>query len=222
MTQTTPFEQRPPDLLATKYPVLAGKTQLLVYRWLWHHPGSTLKQAAQALGISYNATKLAWSRLRRKKSFQHLCPLCLHFALYGEACQNCGYEPNGFDDSLPGFLFTVQSPRYRLQENGGLGSFTDYQELRPKYGAKNLEHLVEHGPEEDRILLSLRSGLWEVLKGSMLDDGKTDLAARILESEYNRFRVLYPQLLRKRGFRDAILKATLHRLRLLGVRVSLQ
>jgi|GEM_PF-1587064 hypothetical protein len=209
---------------ATKYPRLAGRTQGAVFRWIYHHPDSTLKEAAKALGITHNSAKLAISRLRRRPEFQHLCPECLHFSLF-ECCHNCGFEP-GFDSlgmEGPSFIFsTIAEARYRLQSNGGLGSDVDYSSLRPKYGARNLQHLVDHGPEADRTLEDLKSSLWEELKGEMLSDNLTDLAARILEAELNRIRFYYPEVLRMKDFKHMMIRAVRQRMRqLAGVRVSL-
>lgn len=208
---------------ASKYPLLTGRTQAAVFRWIYHHPDSTLRDAARALGLSYNSAKLAMSRLRRRPEFQHLCPECLRFSLF-ECCHTCGFEPavNGLEMEGPSFIFsTAAEPRYRLHLNGGLGSDVDYSGLRPKYGARNLQHLVDHGPEADRVFESLRSELWEELKSQMLPDNVTDLASRILETELNRIRLYYPEVLRMKDFKHVMTRAVRQRLRqLAGVKVS--
>ena len=185
--------------------------QHAVYRWLFDHPGGRLVDAAADLHLSYGSVLVAAHRLRRRPDLRRLCPVCFGSAFYAGVCHDCGAEPATPGRVQPSFF--NMSPVHSLQPLGGLGSETDYYALRPKYGHRNLAHLVEQAP--DRFLERCRSLLWEALKGAMLSDGETEELTRLLVRDVQEFRASYPELVRSRGLADALVRRTVARAALL-------
>ena len=185
--------------------------QHAVYRWLFDHPGGRLTDASRDLHLSYSSVKVAAHRLRRRADFGRLCPECFSPSFYRLACHACGFEAPA--EAPPLVDFGSQGPVHSLQPLGGLGSSTDYYSLKPKYGARNVAHLVEQSP--DRFLERCRSRLWEELKGLMLSDGETEALTRLLVRDVQEFRASYPELTRSRGLADALVRRVVARAALL-------
>ncbi|MGC9209554.1 MAG: hypothetical protein ACP5GH_06945 [Nitrososphaeria archaeon] len=183
-----------------------GSTEKRIYSWMFFHPGSSLKECASALRLSYPAVKMAWHRLRRSHNLARLCPLCFNETLYDGVCHTCGFEA---EEDLGLWIGPSRSSEavHSLLPGNGLGTETDYSALKLNYGALNIKHIVEHAPETDRTYESLREKLLEILKGLMLSDEYTELAARILRSEYSRWRRLYPDMISKKGWTKAMIRA---------------
>ncbi|MDG6927133.1 MAG: hypothetical protein JRN10_00275 [Nitrososphaerota archaeon] len=185
--------------------IAIGETEQKLFKYRFFNPGSTLKEAAANCHIKYSAAAMAWSRLKRHHDLFKLCPICYHETLYDGVCHLCGFE-SGADFEMPGSDSKTQAPVYKLMPFGGLGTQTDYNKLRLKYGGRAIQHAVEHGPNSDRKLETLRDRLLQELKGKYNDD-VLEFAARLLVLEYERFRTLYPDLLNKHGMNDLILNA---------------
>ena len=156
--------------------------------------------------MSYPAVKMAWHRLRRSHNLARLCPLCFNETLYNGVCHTCGFEAEKENYSMLENSRTSEAVHSLLPGNG-LGSETDYSALKLKYGGLNIKHIVEHGPDADRTYEKLKEMLLEILKGLMLKDEYTELAARLLRAEYERWRRLYPEMISKRGSANAIIRA---------------
>ena len=181
--------------------------QARLHRWLWDHPGATLAAAAKDLHLSYGSVVVAAHRLRRRPP--GLCPECFAPSFHAGVCHACGFEPAAPLDALAHAYAPASSPVHRVQPNGGLGSETDYYALKPKYGARNVAHLVETG--SDRFLERCRSMLWEELKGLMLTDGETEALTRFLVKEVREYRAKYPSLAASKGLARALVNLTLLR-----------
>lgn len=113
--------------------------QLLRYRYF--HPSASLREAAGSLKVSYGYARLLWTRLRRRKDFGRLCPLCFSAGLAAGVCHACGFEPGQepvIDDPADegrtpeaGRTYTAKatdpqkgwsSPVHRILPDHGLGS----------------------------------------------------------------------------------------------------
>jgi hypothetical protein len=199
-----------------------------LYSFLFFNPSATLKDASEALHISYSNARLLSTRLRRRKDFGRLCPLCFAPRFYSGSCQNCGFMVDGQPHTTEAD-FDATSPVHRILPDRGLGgsvSVSNYASLartlysgeklppaRLRKHARNLSHLAE--PRQDSLLKAIDSDLLEVLKLRYPDDGVSDMAARLAADEVRRFRRNYPALTAPKGLRRQLVDNVLRRLELL-------
>ena len=186
-------------------------TQHVLFRWLWHNPGGTLKVASQELHISYDVVRYAKSRLNRRGDLHLRCPECFKPALQGLVCSSCGAELDQPRIPIQGY-FDSLSPVHVIQAGNGLGSETDYQGLGLTYGHRNIRHLVER--PEDPFLERAKSELWQELKEVMPSDGVVEEAARLLSREVHDFAARYPDLCRAKGLSRQLVENILALMRL--------
>jgi hypothetical protein len=199
------------EILERKRKAVLGRTEKRVYSWMYFHPGSSFKECASALRLSYPAVKMAWHRLRRSHNLARLCPLCFNETLYDGVCHTCGFEAEKENYSILENSRTSEAVHSLLPGNG-LGSETDYSALKLKYGGLNIKHIVEHGPDADRTYEKLKEMLLEILKGLMLKDEYTEKAAELLWGEYMRWKRHYPEMLKKKGSNNIIVRTVVHQL----------
>jgi hypothetical protein len=185
--------------------------QHLVFRTLWFNPQMTLKQVAAELRIPYNNVRVYALRVR-ERNLANRCPICFSESFFHLVCQSCGADLTEKGLLQEGVIYDSQSPVYRLQGGNGLGSRVDYRSLRPGYGAKNVQHLVER-PDDPRID-RLKSRLWQGLKSKMPRDDICEDAVKMLIREY-RDALRFEGIGHWRGLGDAILRRVWSRLVLL-------
>ncbi len=185
-----------------------AKTEKAVFQYMYFNTGSSLKYAARDLKLNYFAVAKAWQRLKDHYDLSTLCPVCFHETLYNGVCHTCGFEDSehtfeyGLDRSLK-----THEPVFMIQPHNGLGTQVDYNLLKFKYGSLNIAHLVEH--EDDWIYENIKKKLLNELKKEYPDDRITNLAARILRREYERFKLFYPDLISKRDFNRILIEGVL-------------
>ena len=187
-------------------------TQARLLRFLWDHPGATLKAAASELHVSYVAVRVANHRLKKRRDIGRLCPECFQPSFYSLVCASCGYEAD--EPTLPeGLRFEYQTPVHSLQPLRGLGSQTEFTQLGFAYGGRNIAHLVER--PQDRFLEQCKSDLWEELKTTMPDDVVAEEGARLLAKEVSEFRTRYPLLASSKRVRQQLVANVFSRMALL-------
>jgi hypothetical protein len=168
-----------------------------------------LKVAARELQMTYLAVRLAKCRLTKRPDLSRRCPECWKPSLQGLVCASCGAElDQPFDLSE---LFDSQSPVHQIHPLSGLGSVTNYQNLKFAYGGKNIRHLAER--PENALLERCRSLLWQELKGPMFRDGIVEEANQLLSRSVSEFQSRFPNLLRSKGVADQLVKNVLGLLR---------
>jgi len=185
-------------------------SQHTVYRFLFYHPGSSLKLAARELGMTHLAVRLAKHRLSKRKDLHLICPECFEPTLRNLVCQSCGVEleqPFVLEES-----FDSQSPAHSIQPLGGLGSVTNYRGLKLQYGGANVQHIAER---PDNLLLErCRSLLWEELKGPMFRDSIVEEASTLLIRSVSEFQARFPSLAKSKGVASQLVENVVDLLRL--------
>ena len=184
-----------------------GPTEKALFEYRFFHLNATLKETAINCHVGYEAAKKAWSRLKNHHDLLKLCPACWQELIIDGVCQSCGREFKTSFKYSEGADSETQAPVYKLMPFGGLGTQTDYNKLGLKYGGRAIQHVVEHGPNSDRKLETLRDKLLQELKGKYNRDDVLDFAERLLMIEYDRLRKLYPDLLNKHGMNNMIINA---------------
>jgi hypothetical protein len=187
-------------------------TQARLFKYLWYHPHSNLKQAAQELKISYSNAKKTHYLLKMRKDLHIRCPECFRPTFFSLVCQVCGFEGDRPFVPIEGYFDQV-SPVHSIQPLNGLGSQTDYSLLRFAYGGRNIKHLVERS--EDVFLESCKSLLWQELKSYMPQDEVVEEATRLLVKEVIEFRAKYPLLVNAKDAKRQIVSNVVERLRLI-------
>ncbi len=184
---------------------IRAKTQYLVFRHRFNHPGDSLEDVAKALGLSYWTVAQAWSRLRRSRNLVRLCPVCFHETLYSSLCQNCGADFREDDTGGVEMIDMDQhSPVYRIRPDGGLGEEPQYSGLRLQNRPMYIRHIVEQQGGDEARIQEILALIWEELKATMPRDDVGELAARLARKEYYRMKRDYPDLMSKKGFKEAV------------------
>jgi hypothetical protein len=186
-------------------------SQHRVFRFLFENPGVPLKVAAGELGMTYNAVRLAKSRVTRRHDIARICPTCFEGALDGLVCRNCGAELDS-PEVIDAGSFDSQSPVHSIQPLDGLGSATRYTALSLQYGGANLRRLVEK--PRDALLERAKSQLWQELKEVMPPDWVVEESTRLLTKEVRGFGMRYPRLLGARNLSSQLVAIVVARLAL--------
>jgi hypothetical protein len=154
-----------------------AKTQIRLFWDLQENPGTTLRDAADRLGISHNAAMLAHSRINRREgsvSLSQFCPYCFKPTVMCSdvvrVCTSCGAE-------LP---YVRQAPRapvggheYALNSVWNRNMGTDHNRT-----IVELRKTPSRG--DDMYLAVLGSTHWNQLGGQGEDDDLTKKALEIL------------------------------------------
>lgn len=199
--------------------------QHVLFQWLWHHRGGTLKAAAAELHLGYATVRMSSTRLNRRKDLHLRCPECFAPTLRSLICTRCGVE---FDlPTVPiEHYFDLQdvseSSVHTIQPGGGLGSATAYEggkdaqghwrPLKMTYGGSNVRNLVER--PDDPLLERAKSQLWQELKEVMPEDGIEEEATRLLVHDVNEYRTKYPRLVRGKNLSQQLVDNVLDLMRL--------
>ena len=222
--------------------------RFLSYRFF--HPSATLKDASVELRISYNYARLLWSRLRKRKDYGKICPICglpaladvpsLSGGTLSRTCRNCGFEP-GEDLVLeedPAAQHPVNgwsSPVHRILPDRGLGGRLTTGNIatlarRTMYHGEKIDlplirkHAsnLSHMTEvkEDNLTKGVRSLVLQELKSTYPDDGVSDLAARLISEEVRTFRSSYPRLSAPKGLKEQLASNVMRRLELMYPRLG--
>ncbi len=203
-------------------------TQHRLWSFLFFHPSATLRDASAELHVSYAYARLLSTRLRRKKDFGRLCPICFAPVFYSAACHACGFTVDGQSQRVE-LDFDATSPVHRVLPDHGLGghmSTSNYarlarmmyqsEKLSPallRTHAASLAHLAE--PRQDPLLKSIRSKLLQVLKELYPDDVVSDMASKLASDEIRSFRIDNPLLTNPKELADQTVLKVLDKLSLL-------
>lgn len=187
---------------------LKGETQRKLFAYMWFHPNATLKDAANDLNMSYAYARAVWTRLKKRKDFDRLCPVCFTPSRVGMVCTHCGAD---FTEPLPFFSYDAHAPVFALMPNGGLGT-----ELVPHLRFANARGAVlGHATEPNKKTLEYaRQKLAKMLPN---DEKIINLAGLMLEKEFKLFPSLYPGLNVTPKIADAIVKSIYNRLKRAGL-----
>jgi hypothetical protein len=96
------------------------------------------------------------------------------------------------------------SPVYRIQPDGGLGEEPQYSGLRLQNRPMYIRHIVEQQGGDEARIQEILALIWEELKATMPRDDVGELAARLARKEYYRMKRDYPDLMSKKGFKEAV------------------
>jgi len=186
-------------------------TQAKLFKYLWYHPCSNLKQAAQELKISHSNAKKTHYLLKLRKDLDRRCPECFRPTFFSLVCHSCGFQGDRPSVPVEGYFDQI-SPVHSIQPLNGLGSQTNYSLLHLGYGGRNIKHLIERS--EDPLLEACKASLWQELKSYMLKDEVVEEATRLLIKEVVEFRVKYPLLVNSKAAKQQLVNNVLKRLKL--------
>jgi len=156
---------------------------------MWFHPNATLKDAAHALKLDYAYVRAVWSRLRRRKDFDRLCPLCFHATRVGTVCTNCGAD---FTQPLPGLYSENSYPAIRLLRGKGLGTpFLDKYEYRRMKFANRRGALLKTLAVDDTERKNLEHAKLMLAKRLPKNPELAEIAAHMIEKEFIEYKTKY-------------------------------
>ena len=185
-----------------------AKTKRALFRFKFFNPEASLKEAANALGISYSDAKVTWHRLKQSYNLASLCPICFSQAFDGKVCHNCGFTAEE-DQELQEKALEFPEDHETVIDLKGKG-------LKLKASAQDIQSILDHGfrgHKDERKFERLKEMLFRELMNYSFDPGVRALALRILRSEFMNFKANYPELLSKHGVGELIVRSTIKRLR---------
>ena len=185
-----------------------SKTRRALFRFKFFNPEASLKDAANALGISYNNAKVAWHRLKQSYNLANLCPICFSQAFDGQVCHVCGFTVER-DQELQEKVLEFPEDHETVIELESKG-------LKLKTSAQDIQSILDHGfrgHKDERKFERLKDMLFRELMNYSFDPSIKALALRILRSEFMNFRSNYPELLSKHGVGELIVRSTIKRLK---------
>ncbi|MGC9146122.1 MAG: hypothetical protein ACP5GS_08475 [Nitrososphaeria archaeon] len=187
-------------------------TQHRVFYIRFFHPEYSLLDIAQLLGISHDAARKAWSRLKKNHNISKLCPICFTESFDGTVCHNCGFE-----HSENNFSYELREDNHhervhRILPNHGLGEEVDYDKLTRALHLRNsplyLKHIIENAHADTRRYEKMKAQLLEEIMETSLyiedADKFTEYVSKIFDQQYYYLKKNYPELFNSKNAYRAI------------------
>lgn len=186
-------------------------SRIRLYWLLKQRPWLTLKEAAEVLGISYNAAKIAHHRLKRDGfKVSSYCPVCLKKAVIKEGnqilCSSCGTVL--FEEDAILFPNKGGYPTNFIQRNRGLGSSVETENaLIRALGLKHVSmgQVQRLGYSEPKFFTAVKKLVIELGGFQEWDTDITNTIGRLIEIECERVLKTRCEITRK-TIRDTALK----------------